>query len=486
MRRRTSSARSRRSLWRPTAAGWPTHSRSRSRATTWSTASGSGTCRRTRTGWCSPPRGPISWPTSNGRPTGPPCCRQSGIRRPVTPRRARLASARCASTSRTDEPPWTTGSPRISVRSPRTAVVCSGSGRRGTTKGTLADGRWTRGTTAGESAAGCRSILERTGSRSPPAATSHERALSRGAGHMSVGTGTSRLRAWAIVVVLALAGGLCNPPPASAATLRLRVLDFNACDQFGRGNAACDATPTQRASAIVASINSFAPNVVTLQEVCRSTVDMAVASLGPAWKAQFFSTFTTTDARCQSVDHTWGIAVLARSPVLTNPQSFTLGVETSGEVRTLLCIDVAVGLAVRACTTHLTSGSNANAAVQSNKAVDQVNPWTTANTVLVGGDFNLNVRACGNTDVSTGLRGWYSTRFGAGVTRCYTGVGSMYEVDQYRAGGDGVYDETTLGSVKIDFVFGNRQHVNADVDGDATSSSLSDHDPLRGAVTAHD
>jgi endonuclease/exonuclease/phosphatase family metal-dependent hydrolase len=303
---------------------------------------------------------------------------------------------------------------------------------------------------------------------------------------MSVVKGLPRLRALVIGIAVVLAGALYNAPAASAASVRLRVLDFNACDQYGRGNAACAATPTQRASAIVQSINSYAPNVVTLQEVCHSTVDMTLASLGPAWKAQFFSTYTTTDPRCQSVDHTWGIAVLARSPVLANPQSFTLGVETSGEVRTLLCIDVAVGLAVRACTTHLTSGSNANAAVQSNKAVDQVNPWTTANTVLVGGDFNLNVRACGNTDVSTGLRGWYSTRFGAGVTRCYTGVGSMYEVDQYRAGGDGVYDETTLGSVKIDFVFGNRQHVNADVDGDATSSSLSDHDPLRGALTAHD
>ena len=90
------------------------------------------------------------------------------------------------------------------------------------------------------------------------------------------------------------------------------------------------------------------------------------------------------------------------------------------------------------------------------------------NAVVVGGDFNLNVR------------------FGAGVTRCYTGIGSMYEVDQYRPGGDGVYDESTLGSAKIDFIFGNRQRMNADYSGDATSSGLSDHDPLRGAITAHD
>jgi endonuclease/exonuclease/phosphatase family metal-dependent hydrolase len=303
---------------------------------------------------------------------------------------------------------------------------------------------------------------------------------------MSIRTGIPRLRALAFGVAVVLAVALVHAPAASAASLRLRVLEFNACDQYGRGNAACDATPTQRASAIVQSINSYAPHLVTLQEVCRSTVDMVAASLGPSWRAQFFSTFTTTDSRCQSVDHTWGIAVLARSTVLSNAQAHTLGVETSGEQRTLLCVDAAVGLAVRACTTHLTAGSDANAAAQATTAVNLVNQWVATHAVVVGGDFNLNVRSCGNTNVSNGLRPWYAGRFGAGVTRCYTGFGSMYEVDQYRAGGDGVYDESTLGFSKIDFVFGNRQRMNADYSGDATSSGLSDHDPLRGAITAHD
>jgi endonuclease/exonuclease/phosphatase family metal-dependent hydrolase len=303
---------------------------------------------------------------------------------------------------------------------------------------------------------------------------------------MSIRSGSLRLRALVIGVAVVLGVALVSPPAASAASLRLRILDFNACDQFGRGNAACDATPTQRASAIVQSINSYAPHLVTLQEVCRSTVDMIAASLRPSWTAQFFSTFTTNDSRCQSVDHTWGIAVLARSTVLSNPQAHKLGVETSGEQRTLLCVDVAVGLAVRTCTTHLTAGSDANAAAQATTAVNLVNQWVADNAVVLGGDFNLNVRACGNTNVSNGLRPWYAGRFGAGVTRCYTGIGSMYEVDQYRAGGDGVYDESTLGSAKIDFIFGNRQRMNADYSGDATSSGLSDHDPLRGAITAHD
>jgi hypothetical protein len=41
----------------------------------------------------------------------------------------------------------------------------------------------------------------------------------------------------------------------------------------------------------------------------------------------------------------------------------------------------------------------------------------------------------------------------------------MYEADHYRIGGDGVYDEDTLGTSKLDYVFGNRQHVNADYAG---------------------
>src|SRR5687768_3344247 len=105
---------------------------------------------------------------------------------------------------------------------------------------------------------------------------------------MSIRSGSLRLRALVIGVAVVLGVALVSPPAASAASLRLRILDFNACDQLGRGNAACDATPTQRASAIVQSINSYVPHVVMLQEVCRSTVDMTIASLGPSWMAQFF------------------------------------------------------------------------------------------------------------------------------------------------------------------------------------------------------
>jgi endonuclease/exonuclease/phosphatase family metal-dependent hydrolase len=300
---------------------------------------------------------------------------------------------------------------------------------------------------------------------------------------------TGRLPRLTLALGLALApvgGAPPVPPPPPAASVRLLVWDLNVCDQFGQGNADCEVTPTQRASAIARSIAAGArsPDVVTLQEICRSTFEMVVATLPPSWVSRFHSTYTTTDSRCQSVDHTWGIAVLARGGVLRGHSSYTLGVEPSGERRTLLCIDTEVTVPLRACTTHLTYRSQATAA-QAAAAADLVDGWITGeDTVVVGGDVNLDVRQCGNTEVRNGLRPWYLGPFGAGAVRCYPGSGSMYEVDRYRPHGDGVYDETTLGSAKLDVVFGDRWHVDADTDGDATSSSISDHDPLRGAMTA--
>jgi endonuclease/exonuclease/phosphatase family metal-dependent hydrolase len=306
---------------------------------------------------------------------------------------------------------------------------------------------------------------------------------------MSVLRRRERLRALAIATALAAVLALVHAPSASAASVRLQVWEFNACDQFGRGNAECEVTPTQRAGAIAQSINStsWPPNVVTLQELCRSTFDMVVDQLSSSWVAYFQPTYTTTDTRCQSAETGWGIAVFAKSGVLSNPSTSVLGVETSGERRTLLCIDVTVTVPVRTCTTHLTATSQATAASQARTSADLVNQWVAAGTtVVVGGDFNLNARQCSNSFVRDGLRSWYYGRFGAGSRLCYSGVGSMYEADHYRSGGDGVYDEDTYRLAKIDYVFGNRQRVNADYGGDATSSSVSDHDPLRAAMTAHD
>ncbi|CCG03619.1 hypothetical protein [Blastococcus saxobsidens] len=304
---------------------------------------------------------------------------------------------------------------------------------------------------------------------------------------MSTRAGRSSGRGLAVALALALGLTLLAPVPATAATVRLQLWDFNACDQYGRNFPDCQVTPEQRAAAIAASLGStsWTPNAATLQEMCRSTFDMALADLPPGWVGAFHSTYTTTDTRCQSADPAWGIAVFARSDVLTGPVHHTLGVETSGEERTLLCADVTVGIGMRLCTTHLTSSSQSGAASQAVTADRLVDEWTAAGMlVVVGGDFNLDVRRCRNSNVSTGLKGWYAGRFGAGKTRCYSGSGDMHEADRYRSGGDGVYDEDTLGSAKIDLVFAPGRRLATDYAGDATSSSVSDHDPLRAAFTA--
>jgi hypothetical protein len=131
-----------------------------------------------------------------------------------------------------------------------------------------------------------------------------------------------RARALTVGLAVAVSVTLLNPVPAAAASVRLLVWDFNACDQFGRGNAACDVTPTQRASAIARSITaaSWSPNVVTLQEMCRSTFDMVVGSLPPGWVSYFHSSYTTTDPRCQSVDHTGGSPCWLAATCWTTPR----------------------------------------------------------------------------------------------------------------------------------------------------------------------
>ena len=95
-----------------------------------------------------------------------------------------------------------------------------------------------------------------------------------------------------LVLLVLLVGSLAAQPAAHAATLHTRVLDFNACDQYGR-NPECDATAAQRADAIATSVVNTSvvnggSNVVTLQEVCRYTYDRLLQRLGPGWSSRSY------------------------------------------------------------------------------------------------------------------------------------------------------------------------------------------------------
>ncbi len=115
--------------------------------------------------------------------------------------------------------------------------------------------------------------------------------------------------------------------PAEAGSVQTRVFDLNACDQYLVPDPAnvihpnCKANnPWTRANAIRDSVIAGNSNVVTLQEVCRTTFGNVLALLGSSWRGSMLDTVNTGDDRCWDGGvGRWGIAILARtSSTLTN------------------------------------------------------------------------------------------------------------------------------------------------------------------------
>jgi endonuclease/exonuclease/phosphatase family metal-dependent hydrolase len=288
---------------------------------------------------------------------------------------------------------------------------------------------------------------------------------------------------FALCVLAAVQLGTASPVDAS--TRRLHVFQFNACDQYGTSHSSSACRNTRwydRADAISASIQNWSADAVTLQEVCQSTYNRILRDLGSGWHGYFKHTYVTAynDFRCGgSGGAYWGIAILAKSPV-SDVTAILLEEEPDGEARRLLCGNVTIGSGFRLCSTHLSNSSD-NAA-QAEKVSFEVNYWVSRGAaVLLGGDLNINVRNC--TEAASLSPLYYG---GFGPSRCESGYGHLYEADKATSWGDGTYDEPTYGSAKIDYVFFNRQRFYADYGADATYTSVSDHRPMRAAVTIHD
>ena len=289
-----------------------------------------------------------------------------------------------------------------------------------------------------------------------------------------------------LALLVLLVGSLAAQPAAHAATLQTRVLDFNACDQYGR-NPECDATAAQRADAIATSVVNTSvvnggSNVVTLQEVCRYTYDRLLQRLGPGWSGAFVQTAIILDDRCAPGARSWGIAVLARAPAPTNVTATRLpNPFWELEWRYLLCGDVVIGAALRVCSSHFSVDASASddqaAAVGSRLATHAAG----GGAAVLGVDANINVRSC---TAAVALRPLYSGGFGGTSTSaCQTGTGVMVEADQRRAGGDGVYNAPTLGTSKLDYVFLTARRWAPDYSAVSTAAWLSDHNLLRAQGT---
>ncbi len=195
-----------------------------------------------------------------------------------------------------------------------------------------------------------------------------------------------------LVGCFVLAVVLITAPPSRAS---VRVLQMNLCNS---GLAGC--YTGRSVATAVAVIRAQAPDVVTLNEVCRADVPLleralaagrpfgiATSSFQPAIDRR-----TGDPVRCLGGD-AYGIALVARRPALrTIGGIYPTQNPADPEQRAWLCLDTT---AFAACTTHLDSGNATVARAQCDYLLDTVVPTMRA-PVALGGDFNLrsDIQGC--------------------------------------------------------------------------------------------
>jgi endonuclease/exonuclease/phosphatase family metal-dependent hydrolase len=265
-----------------------------------------------------------------------------------------------------------------------------------------------------------------------------------------------------LVALVAVAAGLAGPTTADA---RARFFHFNAC-----GNVCNDGRVNPVAEAIKDSILDLRPQAVGLNEMCQTQFRALRRRLrGTSWRMR--GRFVVTKrggSDCRRNRHgkrLYGNAVLTRSRI-TWKRVRRLPRPDGTEVRKMLCVQARIlRRATRVCSTHISPEGQAKQRAQIRRVARTVTPWARhGSPVVLMGDFNVEPG-------SQLLNRIYNPRH-PGTSR-----GVFQEVDETflhcRCG------EDTQGSRKIDYVFVSGRHFRR-LDGDATHSDISDHDPLRG------
>jgi endonuclease/exonuclease/phosphatase family metal-dependent hydrolase len=193
-----------------------------------------------------------------------------------------------------------------------------------------------------------------------------------------------------LVGCLVLAVVLITAPPSRAGA-PVRVLQMNLCNS---GLAGC--YTGRSVATAVAVIRAQAPDLVTLNEVCRADVVVLEHALGAAKSSSSFQPAidrrTGDPVRCLGGD-AYGIALVARRPALrTTGGIYPTQNPADPEQRAWLCLDTTT---FAACTTHLDAGNATVARAQCNYLIYTVVPTLRAPLVL-GGDFNLrsDIQGC--------------------------------------------------------------------------------------------
>jgi endonuclease/exonuclease/phosphatase family metal-dependent hydrolase len=128
------------------------------------------------------------------------------------------------------------------------------------------------------------------------------------------------------------------------------------------------------------------PSAIMLEEVCRSQYGR-VAALLPAYTGHFE---TTIAHRCQDGSD-YGIALFLRAARVSLVGGWELPNPAAGEARHVVCVRTREFGGVRptvACVTHIDT-TPANRGPQIAFVARTIGALTTANQVIVGGDFNV-------------------------------------------------------------------------------------------------
>ncbi|HEX8065645.1 MAG TPA: endonuclease/exonuclease/phosphatase family protein [Thermoleophilaceae bacterium] len=285
------------------------------------------------------------------------------------------------------------------------------------------------------------------------------------------------------VTICALAGAFLLATAATAsADTALRFWHFNMCGAVIE--APCNGGHDQPVSdAIKSSIESYRPHAVSLNEACQSQWGTTYWNLNAAGVWTMGSRFVTTRylgaptatsrINCNLYDgnRRFGNALFSRQAILLEPSATPLPkTQTTSETRRLWCMVVDLYRDTVYCTVHITNYDD-DIEEQIRTVATTVDQWVDDGIpVVLMGDFNV-------TPNDDRLDPIYHSSLGGGAT------GRFEEVDEYyNSSTRGRRGEATHPKGKIDYIFVSARDFYS-VDGDATSSSYSDHVPLRGSAT---
>lgn len=280
-----------------------------------------------------------------------------------------------------------------------------------------------------------------------------------------------------LVASLTLLSWLLTPVTAAHAGVAQQYMQINIC-----GNV-CYAGANTAGQDIANSAYGHGAHVVSINEVCSNQLTAAknaLAAKGVTYQAVFGQTIAAGNSALNSACQGYGNGLLIRHTASTAPADSAerILLPDFGEDRMLLCAHI-VAPSFRYCVTHLSPGSSsANEQNRNSQAIavaNKVNSYLPTPVVLAG-DFNT-------TPGSYVLDHIYGPYYTGG-----NGIGHFREVDacssrasQTSTCNEGTHDAPFTTDPKIDYIFTTNNNFSIS-DGDATSSTTSDHDPLFGSV----